>query len=72
MLDQALPIAEQVGGVTLMRVLLGVAWSETYGGHFDSAQEVVRRAQGIDISGHELAERSRLLSLQASLSGLPR
>jgi tetratricopeptide (TPR) repeat protein len=47
LLDEALPSAERVGGVLLVRVLTGRAWYEVACGDADAARELAERANGL-------------------------
>ena len=65
LLDRALPMAEEVGGITLLRVLLGVAWHAVERGDLEVAEAAMERAAAIDVGGPPPREARRLLSLRS-------
>jgi tetratricopeptide (TPR) repeat protein len=58
LLDQALPLAETVGGVPLIQVLIGLAWSHLHSGALDAALATARRSVSVaeQTADHELLQ----------------
>jgi tetratricopeptide (TPR) repeat protein len=68
LLDQALPLAEEAGGTSLVRVLMGLAWSTAQSGELNEAERLAGRALALAEELAGVGERCRALAAAAMVA----